>query len=459
LHTIFYKFFNPFWWYKIIRLKIEKHRSQKKLKAVETILPHLLDKDYHHEVFANQYLKDILYYANEHCAYYRQLFKSNNLVINTLENFNRLPLLDKNKIRIHHKDIIADKLLYINYHEKSTSGSTGNPLFFNASNLAADIDIAHLSFQYHRMGYEKGDYIAVIAGWSIPSELRERKIFWELSPYKTPFHGHYFYSSDYLREQTIPFYLQHLEQEKPTILNGYPSALNELAIYLLKNNYHFAFKIKGIRLTGENCYHWQIENMRLAFDCPIHLQYGHSEVCVYAFTKDDSFEYYCSPHYGLVEVLDKQGIHVKEGQIGEIVTTGFFNHAQPFIRYQTGDVAIYKGTENGTVILQNLLGRQQEYLMDAANEKIPLRHFILRHKALKNIIKWQIVQDKIGEVQIKIVPDKNFSPQDEEELREDFFGKAQIKTSFEYVEEQQIGRGHTGKQAFLIQNIDTNSTN
>lgn len=453
LRTIFYKFFNLFWWYKIIRLQIEKYRAQKKLNAVKIVLPHLLDKNFSHEVYATQYLKDILYYANEHCAYYRQLFKSNNLIINTLENFKHLPLLDKSKIRIHHKDIISDELLYINYHEKSTSGSTGNPLFFNASNLAADIDIAHLAFQYHRMGYETGEHIAVIAGWSIPNELREKNIFWELSPYQTPFHGHYFYSSDYLRVRTIPFYLQHFEQEKPTILNGYPSALNQLATYLLKNNYRFSFKIKGIRLTGENCYPWQIENIRLAFGCPVHLQYGHSEVCVYAFTKDDSGEYYCSPHYGLVEVLDKQGVHVKAGQMGEIVTTSFFNHAQPFIRYRTGDTAIYKGTENGTVILQSLLGREQDFLVSAANEKIPLRHFILRHKALKNIIKWQIVQDKIGEIQIRIVADENFSPQDEQALRESFFGKSQIKTNFEYVDEQEISRGNTGKQLFLIQKI------
>lgn len=451
-----YKFLNPFWWYKIIRLKVDAYYSQKKVNKVKTILPHLFDKEYNHQPFVNQYLTAILHYAYKHCAYYKQVFKDISLNIDTLENFNKLPLLNKSIIQKNAADIISNELLYVNYHEKRTSGSTGNPLFFNASNLAADIDIAHLAFQYGMMGYKDGDHIAVFAGWNIPDSLQAKNVYWELSPYQTPFHGYYFYSSYYLKEQNIPFYLAHLAQHESVIFNGYPSALNELATYLLKNNYHFPFKIKGIRLTGENCYAWQIENIRLAFGCPVHLQYGNTEVCLYAFTKDDGYEYYCSPHYGLVEVLDEQGLHVKAGEEGEVVVTSFFNHAQPFIRYRTGDMAIYKNKENGVVILQNLLGRKQDYLVADGNEKIHLLSLIFRHKALKHIIKWQIVQDKVGEVLVRIVPNKTFSSQHEEEIREDFFKKSRIKTTFEYVSEQEIIYGNTGKQTFLIQNIKRN---
>lgn len=80
----------------------------------------------------------------------------------------------------------------------------------------------------------------------------------------------------------------------------------------------------------------QIADIERVFRCPVYLQYGHSEVSVFAYTAAGSREYRCSPLYGLTEVLQEDGTPVREGETGEVVVTGFWNTAMPFIRYRTG---------------------------------------------------------------------------------------------------------------------------
>ena len=61
--------------------------------------------------------------------------------------------------------------------------------------------------------------------------------------------------------------------------------------------------------------------------------------------------------------MDECGKQVKENEIGEIVVTGFSHLGTPFIRYKTGDLAVYGGTtEFGEVVLKQLMGRSVDSL-------------------------------------------------------------------------------------------------
>ena len=83
--------------------------------------------------------------------------------------------------------------------------------------------------------------------------------------------------------------------------------------------------------------------------------------------------YYCSPIYGYTEVVDQKGQHVNIGEQGEVVVTGFVEYGLPFIRYKTGDLAIYGGeTELGETILTKLLGREVDCIYNKGGKKIYL---------------------------------------------------------------------------------------
>lgn len=182
-------------------------------------------------------------------------------------------------------------------------------------------------------------------------------------------------------------------------------------------------------------------------------QYGHSEASIFAYKKPNSEEYFCSPLYGYTEVLDDFNNPVSIGEEGNIIVTGFLNKALPFIRYATGDRAIYGGTlSDGTVVLKKLLGRTADYLIDSNQKKWNLVGLIFggHLKAFNVISQWQLEQKEIGRVLITIVPDKEFTESMETEIL-DFFSNYNFTAEIKYI--QSIPKTGRGKQKFLIQHL------
>lgn len=453
ISTLFSKFINPFWWYKIARLRLELITKAPQTQAVrqqlQSFQPQVTDATHFQEV----HLQKILHYAQAHCPYYRSLFKQNNFQITDLQNFTKLPLLDKNLVRQHYHQIVSDELLYLNHHWKSTSGSEGDPLSFPASNFAANIDIEHLDFQYHQMGYAFGDKIAVFGSWAMFDKTDYQKnIFWEKNPFSSDWHGHFHYFMAYLNEQTFPFYLQHLNETKPAFINGLSSLVYRFALSLIEKKQKVNFPIKGIRLTGENCYDWQKEVIENAFGAPVHLQYGHREIAIYAFTQSGEDAYFCSPYYGITEVLDSTGNHVKEGEIGEVIVTGFFNHALPFIRYRTNDLTVFGGNFKGTVRLEKLMGRISDYVINQKNEEVPAIFIGLPHEVRHKVVHWQAVQSVAGSVNINLIPTPAWEMIDEEIVKNSFVEKYNLTVSHIAIitENELIRKENSGKIRFVI---------
>ena len=450
------KAIDPFWWSRRIgrgtRYRMETEESQRVLTMLykmnegggQDITP-----------YRNQKLLHILQYANEHCPYYKKVFQQIGFNPNNLDGFDRLPFLDKATIRNFRGELISDEIDSMDYYVINTGGSTGEPLEFIASNIAGMIDKIHQEFVYKvTMNYQSGDMIVAFDGSSIPAKSINNHKYWiqygsgEDIPY-----GRLAYSSLYLREETIPYYVKHLLETKPSIFRGYPSIINDISEYILENSISIPFEVKGVQLTAENAYAWQIENIQKAFNTNVFLQYGHSEVCVYGYTFDRTNEYICSPFYGFTEIIGEDGEQVSAGSVGEVAVTGFYNFAMPFIRYRTGDLAVFNGESNGIIRLGEIVGRTQDYILTATREKISLTALIFgqHYHAFRNMQKWQLQQDIPGNVKLRIIKEKGFSVEDEIEIRDKFKSICGVVTEFDYVD--QIPLSPRGKFRFLVQNV------
>jgi len=447
---------DPHWWlWQIKKMTHHQRMEAKECKQVSNLL-HGIDKRnfqdtaYHRK----QNLVRILQYAGQHCLYYKNVFRQIGFDPQSLEGFDSLPLLDKAAIRRHRDALISDKADKMGTYVMNTGGSTGEPLEFLVASIAAFIDKIHLEYVLrHTMQYEPTDTVVAFDGSSVPTKSLNRHIYWvETDDQGTPY-GALAYSSLYLTEETVPYYVEHILNTAPCIFRGYPSFINDIAEYVLKHDITIPFRVKGILLTAENTHDWQIENIRRAFNTRVFLQYGHSEVCVYGYTFDETHEYYCSPFYGFTEVLGNDGRHVNPGDIGEIVVTGFYNFAMPFIRYRTGDMAVFNGDLGGIVRLGKIIGRTQDFVITETREKIALTALIFgqHYHAFKNIQKWQLHQDAPGKVIIKLIKGETFSEEDEVEIRGKFKNICGIDTEFEYVDS--IPLTPRGKFQFLVQNI------
>lgn len=446
----FFKIMNPFWWLnKVSRAAILKER-EKERKQICFYLNELNHGRFDGlDDITRKKLSRILHYANDHCAYYRDVFHMLDFKINDSKDFTRLPLLDKAIIRKYTREIQSDEISRLDHYIMNTGGSTGEPLEFPVS---PHFDDVHQEFFYRIMGYEIGDKIVAFDGSSIPLELRNKNIFWVSSGSDIPY-GSLSYSSLYLTSNTIQFYIDHILETSPSILRGYPSFLNDVAVYLISNDIKIPFRVKGVQLTAENAHSWQLDNIKRAFNTQIYFQYGHSEVAVFGYTTNDTYEYICSPLYGLTEVLNSDGSHVREGEAGEVVVTGFYNFALPFIRYRTGDLAVFNGNQNGVVRLGKIIGRTQDFVFTSDNTKVALTALIFgqHYHAFLNIRKWQLIQDHPGKVRIKIVKGLGYSDSDEAEIAGKFRSICDISVEFEYVDSIQLSK--RGKYSFLVQNL------
>jgi phenylacetate-CoA ligase len=449
------KAINPFWWARYVKKYPHRRMATEESQRVLEMLNKMNEGTFKNTTsYRNDKLSHILQYAGEHCPYYRDVFRQVNFNPGTLDGFDKLPLLDKAIIRCNRNELISDEIDFMDFRAMNTGGSTGEPLEFFVSPIAGLIDTVHQEFVYKfAMQYKLGDLIAAFDGSSVTAKALGAHKYWVATSNQDIPYGRLSYSSLYLRAETIPYYIKHIVETKPSIFRGYPSFINDIAQYILENKISISFKVKGVQLTAENAYDWQIENIRKAFNTEVFLQYGHSEVCVYGYTFDNTYEYCCSPFYGFTEVLSDDGNHVKKGDVGEVVVTGFYNFAMPFIRYRTGDLAVFNGEVDGVVRLGKIVGRTQDFILTDKSEKVALTALIFgqHYRAFRNIKKWQLQQDIPGQVVVRIIQEKDFSLENEIEIREKFKDICGVDTVFEYVDLMALSP--RGKFKFLIQNL------
>ncbi len=399
-------------------------------------------------------LHRILTYAGEHCPFYTNLFRAMKWNTRDLSGFAELPLLDKKIIRSNYQALVSDRIQFIHAGPFNTGGSTGQPLQFLSCHQMGTVVSAHQRYWFEKMGYQEGDRIAAFSGATLCQQMLENNIYWIArdTPDELPY-GSIIYSTRYLNQDTISWYIRSLQESGFSFLLGYPSAISEVARYCLDHQITFPQPIKGVQLTAEMVSDEQIELIRTAFQTHVYGQYGHAEGSIYGHTEADKQEYDCSPFVGFVEVLDAHGRHVGVGEEGEIVVTGFWNFAMPFIRYRTEDLAVYGGTHEGVVHLKRLEGRAQNWVLRSDGARIPLKSIPLGHdlKALKNVDVWQITQDQPGVVKVLVVPLPDFSSDDEREIVKKFKDFASITAVVTPVDS--IPLTMSGKRRLLLQNI------
>lgn len=388
----------------------------------------------------NKLLRNMLKYATNNTEYYK-IIKSNKL-----EDF---PVISKQEIKNNFDKFVSNKKELYFYRESKTGGSTGEPFFFYNQMYA---DKNYQLKYWKKLGYKRGDKILSLTGSSFNKKDVESNII--IKKVKHSSYGDYVMSSLYLNEFNIKNYVTELIKLKPSFIRGYPSFVYELSKYILNEKVFIEFDIKAIQLTSEIAMEYQIDSIRKAFNTKVFYQYGHTECCVFGYTLNEEEKYYIEPLYGKVEILDENNKNVREGEIGEVVVTSYYNFVMPLIRYRTGDLAEFGGYDKeNRMILNKIFGRTQDFVYDKNNQKICLTSLIFAQhfEAMKNIEKWQIEQFYPGTIIIHLVKSNNYSITDEIEIKNLFYKISNFNIIFDYLDD--IEKTNRGKTLMLKQHI------
>lgn len=396
-----------------------------------------------------QQLTELLHQAYENVPYYTNLFKTQGITpndITSFDDFQHFPLLGKETVQEYADDFKATNYPPSAFEETNTGGSTGFSLRFSIEKgVWFAKHLAYLSLLLNRGGCDVMDNSVQLIGREKPWEYRPLSRTLVLSSYQ-------------MTEQNLPIYLNKILQLHPGYFIGYPSAMTMLATYMKQH----AVQLRGLKAIysfGETIYDWQREYLESFFHCRVHSQYGHREQCVLGGTCEQANTYHLFPDYGYTELIDRDGRPVtKEGGIGEIVATGFHTGIFPFIRYKTGDIAVYttKECECGRQVplLKSVEGRIQDFMVSKTQRLVPLMGVLqLISRSSAHMKEYQLFQEQEGELVLRIVKKEGFSDEDVHQIKENIRTRLgdEFTVSLEYLDA--IPRTLRGKYQFFVQKL------
>jgi phenylacetate-CoA ligase len=141
---------------------------------------------------------------------------------------------------------------------------------------------------------------------------------------------------------------------------------------------------------------------------------------------------------------------VDDSGLCRIVGTTLSNYAMPFLRYDTKDLATWRETEEGREIL-SLDGRDEDdiRLRDGGSIRRLSRVF----QDQLHITEAQIIQKSLDEVEFRVVKSPDYSPEDEQWLRDTIGGYLTGRIDWKIVYVQQLRRNQNGKVKFIISEL------
>lgn len=382
--------------------------------------------DLKEEEFIKQYRN-----AFSNSKFYKELYKSRGLNIESVKSLSdssKLPIIDKNIVKKNSAELLTKSRLTV--FKAYSSGTTGTPLqvYRDFSSTIKEYAYGHFFQQMH--GYHLGDPVVSLRG------VLDRNTV----SYYDKSNNVLYISSFHLNTGKIDEIYKMITDFAPKVIKAYPSSMHILATELYKMGKTLSIPLAFT--SSEVLHGFQRELVQKVFNTNIFDWYGNAEQTV-AFGQFDDCLYREFPLYSHTEIEDDH-----------LITTGFINTAFPLIRYKVDDVVKLAPMSNGTCIVEKIEGRDDDYVVLKDGQRIG--RLDLAFKKANQLLAAQIIQNKVGEVQVNLIPDSKFSKEDgvdlEKKLR-NLLG-TDCLIHFEQIETDQLIRSNKGKFNLVVSNLE-----
>lgn len=358
--------------------------------------------------------------AYAHSEYYRGLCNSQGVTsmddIQHLEDIVKLPILTKDMLKAHGKELLTRKERGL--MKNHTSGTTGTPLTVWQDWASVWREQAYFVCYRKRCGYNYGEPMVSLRG-----NLGRNDISLKVHVSNT-----LFLSSYNINEQTAETYLRLIEKHHPKAIEGYPSSLYNLALVLRDKGLECHIPVAFT--SSETLHDYQRSLVEKIFHTQIYDHYGTTERTI---RLEESFEhdgYFEDPGYGIEEYHDDY-----------VITTSLINDAFPLIRYKTNDRVVLKDTALKTKenFIDCIQGRNDDCLVCQDGTKVVRLGFVT--KDFDDIDKAQFVQKEKGSVELHVVSSKRLDADVLEQIKkniENRCGKGNMNIAVLQVSEKDI---------------------
>ena len=292
------------------------------------------------QIIANQekLLRKLMIHAYKNVPYYAKLFVKLKLkpsAIRTVGDLYKLPTLTKEDIRNNFQDLRANNIKFFKASLASTSGSTGKKLSFYIDQQNREKEYALVQRQLNIFNIKLNVKTANFRGDFVNLFDKKSSKKWGYNPIKKEM----LFSTYNLDPETISEYVKVLQDFKPSLVKGYPSAIFIIAKSINKNNLKPPI-VKGILTSSEMLTYEMRDEIDKAFNSKIIDWYGASEYSISAGQCEKLNGFHFNEDFSIVELLDRNDKPIKPGEIGRIISTSLFNYSMPLIRYEQEDLAV-----------------------------------------------------------------------------------------------------------------------
>lgn len=348
--------------------------------------------------------------------------------IKTLDDIKKLPVITKDMVKQH-----ADEMLTVPKWKviaANTSGTTGTPLKVYESWPSIWLNQAYIYCGRRRNNFTYGQRLISLRG-HLDKNITQLRVHLNNTLYLSSYN---------INKDTIAYYYEQINKFKPKAIEGYPSSLYSLALFLKDSN--LEVNIPVAFTSSETLLDYQRKVIEQQLKTEVFDTYGMTERTIRLLEANNHKGYYESPGYSINE-------YVEDGEI----CTSLINTAFPMIRYKSNDVVeLMEATEdNPQIIVKQVTGRKDDYILCKDGCQIQQLSFLL--KGVGNVKYAQFIQEKNGLLKVHIVPYNNYSDENRKQIEQnitDRLGNGNIDFEIKEIEEKDIIYTYRGKFKYLI---------
>ena len=388
---------------------------------------------------------EIFHKAWDNSGYYRSLCISGGVKsaddIQHLEDIVKLPILTKDMLRKHGKDLLTrkEKGLIKNH----TSGTTGTPLTVWQDWASVWREQAYFVCYRKRCGYNYGEPMVSLRG-----NLTRDEIFLKVHVSNT-----LFLSSYNINAQTAETYHRLIEKHHPKAIEGYPSSLYSLALVLRDKGLECHIPVAFT--SSETLFDYQRKVIEQVFQTQVYDHYGTTERTIRLEESFNHNGYFEDSGYGIEEYYDDY-----------IISTSLINDVFPLIRYKTEDRVVLKedvrktpeGFIDYTNGIEKVDGRAMTFIVGKDGTKYSNAALTFIFKDVEWVKYSQFIQKEKGKVDLNIVPDGSVYKETEKELLQNIdkkIGLDNIDISIHQVSEKELIYTNRNKLMLVVNEIPT----
>lgn len=399
------------------------------------------------QAYQDERLYSLVRHAYEEVPFYRERMKARRLHpsdIRTVADLPKLPILTKEDVRLHGEQLVARNAKKKDLVFIHTGGTTGKSLHFYATRPSFAFRWAVWWRHRLRFGVDVKDWHANFTGkLAIPPDQQAPPYWrWNLPMRQILLNMHHMVPgkvetiAEFLGKQDLVYY------------SGYPSIIHAFARTLIDRGIELTSRPRFVFTGAENMLEDQRRDIAAVTGAVLSDQYGFSEGCGNA-SHCTELVYHEDFEYGILECVDPSPADTDGNVRGKIVATGFASPGFPFIRYEVGDIGVWADASyrcpcgRESRVMRSIEGRMDDYVITPEGRRIMRFDYIF--KDTLSVRESQVLQRRLGEIEVVIVRRPDYSGAEERQIREEIatWISPELEVRFRYVDE--IPREINGK--------------